>query len=161
MRRAHSLEKILMLGKTEGKKRRGWQRMRWLDRITDSVDMNLNKLQETVEDRRAWGPWCCKESDMTYQLNNKSFFLQLEKEHQPHTQNLELPVCPPPVPWSLHLQNERTELVALEAPPRLPCSVSFNLTNDIMVRGQVRVTDSRTRQQDTILTTFLDNCMIS
>ena len=100
--------------------------------------------------------------DMTYRLNNnKSFFPQLEKEHQPHTQNLELLVCPPPVPWSLHLQNERTELVALEAPPRLPCSVSFNLTNDIMVRGQVRVTDSRTRQQDTILTTFLDNCRIS
>ena len=44
-----------MLGKIEGKKRRGWQRMRWLDGIADSVDMNLNKLQETVEDRRAWG----------------------------------------------------------------------------------------------------------
>ena len=49
------LEKTQILGKTEGKKRRGWQRMRWLDGIADSVDMNLNKLQETVEDRRAWG----------------------------------------------------------------------------------------------------------
>ena len=43
-----------MLGKTEGKRRRGWQRMKWLDSITDSMDMNLSKLQETVEDRGAW-----------------------------------------------------------------------------------------------------------
>ena len=53
MRRADSLGKTLMLGKIEGKKRRGWQRMRWLDSITDSIDMNLNKLQETVRDREA------------------------------------------------------------------------------------------------------------
>ena len=43
-----------MLGKMEGKRRRGWQRMRWLDSITDSVDMNFTKLQDTVEDRGAW-----------------------------------------------------------------------------------------------------------
>ena len=49
-----SLEKILMLGKIEGKGRRGWQRMRWLDNITDSNDMDLCKLQETVKDRGAW-----------------------------------------------------------------------------------------------------------
>ena len=54
MQRAYSLEKTLMLGKTEGKRRRGWQKMRWLDSITDSMNMNMNKLQETVEDRRAW-----------------------------------------------------------------------------------------------------------
>ena len=54
MGRADSLEKTLMLGKIEGKRRRGWQRIRWLDSITDSVDMNLSKLWEIVEDRGAW-----------------------------------------------------------------------------------------------------------
>ena len=48
------MEKILMLGKTEGRRRRGRQRMRWLDSITDSLDMNLSKLQEIVEDRGTW-----------------------------------------------------------------------------------------------------------
>ena len=53
-KRPHSLEKTLMLGKTEDKRRRGWQRMRWLESITDSMDINLNKFQEIVEDRGAW-----------------------------------------------------------------------------------------------------------
>ena len=52
--RANPLEKTLMLGKIEGKRRRGRQRMRWLDSITDSMDMNLSKLRKTVEDRGAW-----------------------------------------------------------------------------------------------------------
>ena len=54
MRKAHSLEKTLMLGKIEGRRRRGWQRIRWLDTITDSMDMNLNKLWETVKYREVW-----------------------------------------------------------------------------------------------------------
>ena len=73
MQRAESLEKALMLGKMEGERRRGWQRMRWSDTITDSMDMNLSKLQETEEDRGAWHAtqsWGSKEIDTPQGLSN-------------------------------------------------------------------------------------------
>ena len=54
MQRTDSLEKTLMLGKIEGKRRRGWRRIRWIDSITVSVDMNLGKLQEILKDRGVW-----------------------------------------------------------------------------------------------------------
>ena len=73
MQRADSLEKTLVLGKTEGRRRRGWQRMSWLDGITDSMDTSLSTLQETVKSRGAWSAAAhgVTEQDLTSGLNNK------------------------------------------------------------------------------------------
>ena len=75
MQRANSLQKTLMLGKTEGGRRRGRQRMRWLDGITDSMDMSLSKAPGDGEGQGilvCCSPWGLKESDMTKQLNNNN-----------------------------------------------------------------------------------------
>ena len=76
MQRVDSFEMTLMLGETEGRRRRGRQRMRWLDGIVDSMDMSLSKLWEMVKDRKACvaccSPWGRKKLDMTERLNNNS-----------------------------------------------------------------------------------------
>ena len=95
MRRADSLEKTLMLGNIEGRRRRGWQRKRWLDGLISSMDMNLSKLQETVKDGSlaCSSPWGRKELDMPEQLNNnerwmifhevwKSYEIQISTPHK-------------------------------------------------------------------------------
>ena len=69
IRRADSFEKTLMLGKIEGRRRRGWQRIRWLDGITDSMDMNLSELRELVMDRDAWRAAICLGSQSRTRLN--------------------------------------------------------------------------------------------
>ena len=79
MRRTDSLEKILMLGKIEDRRRRGRQRMRWLDGITDSMDMSLSKLREMVKDREAWRAAVhgVTKSDVNDQLNNNMITIVL------------------------------------------------------------------------------------
>ena len=87
MQRANSLEKTLMLGKIEGKRSRGQQRMRWLGGIIDSMDMNLSKLREVVKDAEAWtaavSSWDQRESDTTEVTQQQQQLPHYPKENQP------------------------------------------------------------------------------
>ena len=96
MRRTDSLEKTLMLGKIEGRRRKGRQRMRWLDGITDSTDMTLSKLRELVMDREVvcYSPWGCKESDTTERFHFTSRKIPPAAEHLSLCATTTEPVCP-------------------------------------------------------------------
>ena len=84
MRRADTLEKTLILGKTEGRRRSGQQRMRWLDGISDSMDISLSRLQEMVKDREAWRTTVHRVANSQTQLSDSKTTPSDSRVHQPH-----------------------------------------------------------------------------
>ena len=107
---ANSLAKILMLGKIEGRRRRGWQRMRWLDGITDSMDMSLSKIRELGDGQGSLAccsPWVRKESDTTKQMNWDFSFPWADKTAQWYSFSVEVAShCPPQVQQANERESE-------------------------------------------------------
>ena len=131
MQIADSLEKTLMLGKTEDKRRRGQQRVRWLGGITDSVDMSLSKLRDIVKDSLACcSPWGCKESTTTGQLNDNSNTSVVPKLRSP---GLEL-VTYKSVPQEPSEQNLSLFLSAQHPPERRhSINIFFNWLTNVFI----------------------------
>ena len=100
--RADSLEKTTMLGKIEGRRRRGWQRIRWLNGIINSMDMSLSKLWEGQGSLVCCSPWGCKELDSTGQLDNKHTFENLYKSYIHNLMNYDN--------GNTHMQSSRLDL---------------------------------------------------
>ena len=86
----HSLEKTQMLGKIEGRRRRGWQRMRLLDGITGSMDVSLSRLKEVVKDRESWHPWVHRVTKSQTWLSNWATILHINQIHSVMIYNLDV-----------------------------------------------------------------------
>ena len=129
MQRINSLEKTLMLGKIEGRRRRGWQRMRWLDGITDSMDMSLNKLLELVMDREAWYAQVHGVTKSWTWLSNWTELKKRNELHEPSASSAWQAFCT----WKMIICPELRHLINATVSPgvHLPLSKHSNMLSFI------------------------------